>query len=48
MLDPHFVKQLLHPPAGSMLLEAELGVLVEITPDLDHPGQEIPRRRENF
>ena len=26
-----------------MLLEPELGMLVEIAPDLDHPGQDLAR-----
>ena len=47
MLDPHLVEEALDLAAGPVLFEAELRVLVEIAADFDHPGEDIPRRREN-
>ncbi len=40
MLDAELLQQVLHPAAGAVLLEAQLGVLVEVAADGDHPGQE--------
>ena len=48
VLDPQLIEDLLDLLAGAVLFEAELGILVEIPADLDHPGQEVPRRREDF
>ena len=40
------VEQRLHARGGAVLLEAELGVTMEIAADLDQPGQECARRFE--
>jgi hypothetical protein len=47
VFDGHLIEQSPDYGAGPMLFEAELGMLVKIPADLDHPGQEIPRRRKN-
>jgi hypothetical protein len=48
MIDTQLVQPFLNASRGPMLFQPELGMLVEITADLDHPGQDVASRGENL
>lgn len=48
MLDAELVEAGLHLLGGAVLLESELWMLVEIPTDLDHPGKDLTRCRQNL
>ena len=48
MFDAELVEKGLYASRRAVLLETQLGVSMEIAPDLTHPGKDLPRRNQKL